>query len=77
MILKISKRLILRVAEELRSEHGKFTQVELHNEIEKRIGRALTVNEKRRVTMILRNEFVIDEVVRDKQNDYMRIYIFL
>jgi len=75
--LKLSRKLILNTATQLRQKRGRFTQVELHTEIEKRIGRALTVNEKRRVTMIIRNEFVIDEVERDKQNGYMRIYVFL
>ncbi|NPA75596.1 MAG: hypothetical protein GXO25_05910 [Euryarchaeota archaeon] len=75
--MKLSRKLILNTATQLRQKRGRFTQVELHTEIEKRIGRALTVNEKRRVTMIIRNEFVIDEVERDKQNGYMRIYVFL
>ncbi len=75
--MRLSKKLILRTAEELRRERGHFTQRDIHMAIEEKLGRHLTMNEKRRVTMILRNEYVVKNVERDPQYGYSRIYIFL
>ena len=75
--MKISKRLILKVAEELIKENDKISQIEIHREIEERMGRTLSVNEKRRITQILRNEYIVDRVERDKNNGNQRIFYFL
>lgn len=75
--MRISKRLILKTAEELRMERGKFTQIEIHKAIEKKIERNLTPDEKRRITMILRYEYVVGDMERDPKFGYSRIYIFL
>ncbi len=74
--MKISKKIILKYANELLRSNGSFTQVELHTHIERRIGRQLTANEKRRITMILRNEYVVSKVERDRNNSYARIFYF-
>ncbi len=75
--MKISRRLILKVAYELIEKQGRTTQIEIQDEIEKRLGRSLTHGEKIRVTRILKNELCVDGMERDKDNGFRRIYIFL
>ena len=75
--MRISRRLILRTAERLLQERGEITQIELHDELERILGRQLTVNEKRRITMILRNEYVVDKIIRDTERGNQRIFIFM
>jgi len=74
--LRISKKLIRRVADNL-SKRGTFTQEDVHAKIEEILGRALDANEKRRITLILRNEYVLEKVERDTQNGGQRIFYFL
>ena len=74
--MKLSKRFIMQVAEELRERQGKFTQIELHAEIERKLGRALDINEKRRITMIIRSEYAVLGWERDVQHNYIRIFFF-
>ncbi len=74
--MRISKRLILKVAEELRERQGNITQIAVHDAIEKKLGRQLTQGEKVRITLILRNELSLKKVERDKKS-YSRIFYFL
>ena len=75
--MRISKRLILKVAKELIKEQGRITQVDVQLEISRILGRELTHGEKIRITRILKNELYVDGMWRDKNNDYQRIYVFL
>jgi len=74
--MKISRKMILRTAEELRAERGEFTQIDIHLTLQEKLGRELTPNEKRRITQILRNEYVVISITRDSQNNYIRIFFF-
>ena len=46
--MKISSRLIIKVAMQLLEEDGKIVHIELHKRIEETLGRRLTINDKRR-----------------------------
>ena len=76
IFVRISKRLIRKVADNL-SKRGTFTQEDVQAKIEEILGRALDSNEKRRITLILRNEYVLEKVERDAQNGGQRIFYFL
>ncbi len=64
--MKISKRLIKKVANELLEKNGRITQYEVHYEISQRLGRTLTPGEKRRITVILKNEYFLEKVEIEK-----------
>lgn len=72
--MKLSKRLILKVAYDVYEQYGEFTQHDIHEKIEQHLGRTLTISEKRRITQILRREFVAVKTERDRTN--YRIYIY-
>jgi len=73
--MKISSRLIIKVAMQMLEEDGKIVQVELHSRIEEYIGRRLTINDKRRITQILNREFIQQKAER-KRDTYEIIRIF-
>ena len=66
--MRISKRLIRRVADNLISKKGVVSQYEIHEEIERKLGRSLTTGEKVRITLILRNEYIVDRVDVEKDS---------
>ncbi len=74
--MRISKRWIKRVANEKLREKGRITQIEIHEEIERRLGRELTHGEKIRITLVLKNEYFVENEERDKENG-QRIYLFM
>lgn len=74
--MRISKRWIKRVANEKLREKGRITQIEIHEEIERRLGRELTHGEKIRITLVLKNEYLVENEERDKENG-QRIYLFM
>ena len=74
--MRLSKRLIKRIAEELIYQNSIINQYELHREIEKHLGRSLTADEKRRVSVILRNEYNYVKMERNKENSWRRIYYY-
>ncbi len=73
--MRIPKRLIKRVADEKLREKGMITQIEIHEEIERLLGRELTQGEKVRITLILRNEYPLEGVDEDTQTR-VKIRIF-
>lgn len=70
--MRISKKLILRVAYEIAEEREEFTQYDVHDRIEERLRRPLTISEKRRITQILRREFI--PVRRERNRNEYRTY---
>ena len=73
--MKIPSRLIIRVAMQLLEEQGEIVHIELHERIEKILGRQLTVNDKRRITQILNREFVQKKAEKNRET-YEIIRIF-
>ena len=73
--MKISSRLIIKVAMQLLEEDGKIVHIELHKRIEETLGRRLTINDKRRITQILNREFIQERTER-KKDTYEIIRIF-
>ena len=73
--MRIPKRLIKKVADEKLREKGMITQIEIHEEIERVLGRELTQGEKVRITLVLRNEYPIKEIDEDTQTR-VKIRIF-
>ena len=73
--MKIPSRLIIKVAMQLLEEQGQIVHIELHDRIEKILGRQLTVNDKRRITQILNRDFVQKKAEKDRET-YEIIRIF-
>ena len=71
--MKLPRRLIIRIALQLKIERGEITQYDVHEAIAKYLGRHLTQGEKVRITRILEDELGIKEVKRDWM---YRVYIF-
>ncbi len=75
--MRISKRLIRRVADSLLEEKERITQHEVHKEISKILQRQLTPAEKRRVTLVIRHNYRFVERRKDERNirvDFYEIY---
>ena len=66
--MRISKRLIKRIANSLFSQKGPVSQKEIHSEIERVLGRRLKTNEKTRITLVLRYEYKVVKTEKDKDN---------
>lgn len=71
--MKLPRKLIIRIALQLKIERGEITQYDVHDAVAKHLGRPLTQGEKVRITRILEDEFGIKEVKRDWM---YRVYIF-
>ena len=71
--MKLPRKLIIRIALQLKNERGEITQYDVHEAVAKYLGRHLAQGEKVRITRILEDEFGIKEVKREW---IYRIYLF-
>lgn len=73
--MKISRRLVIKIALQVLDERGVATQYDIHTAIAEHLKRQLTTGEKIRITRILSSEFYVSETRREGQ-DKVRIYVF-
>ena len=73
---KLSRYIIQQAIRELAEATDEFTQYDLHTFVSEILGRELTPAEKKKITLIARNEVEVKEVKRDPETK-VRIYIFM
>ena len=66
--MRIPKSMIVELANKLIRKKGRFSQFEVHTEIERVLNRNLTKHEKMRITQVLRNRYVVSQTIIDTKS---------
>jgi len=67
---------VLEAIDYLLTQAEEFTQLDLHAYLEDMLGRPLTLNEKRKATLIARKRLIVKEEKIDRDTK-IRIYIYM